>query len=77
MDQERRNRLEIIRNRLDDILSDVKELLDEEEHYRDNLPEESEESDEYEIADAICDDLSDAMDALDDAVNSILSATTE
>ena len=77
MNQERRNRLEIIRNRLDDILSDVKELLDEEEHYRDNLPEELQESDEYEIADAICDDLSDDMDALDDAVNSILSAVTE
>ena len=73
MNQERSNRLEIILNRLTDIKSDVKEILEEEEHYRDNLPE----GEQYEQADAVCDDLSDAMDGLDDTVNSILSAITE
>ena len=73
MNQECSNRLEIILNHLEDIQSDVKEILDEEEHYRDSLPE----GKRYELADAVCDDLSDAMDGLADTVNSILSAITE
>ena len=73
MNQERSNRLEIILDHLEDIQSDVKEILDEEEHYRDSLPE----GKQYELADAVCDDLSDAMDGLEDTVNSILSAITE
>ena len=73
MNQECSNRLEIILNHLEDIQSDIKEILDEEEHFRDNLPK----GEQHEQADAVCDDLSDAMDGLEDAVNSILSAITE
>ena len=73
MNQERSNRLEIILDHLEDIQSDVKEILDEEEHYRDSLLE----GKQHELADAVCDDLSDAMDGLEDTVNSLLSAITE
>ena len=47
--------------------------MDEEEHFRDSLPE----GEQYEQVNAVCDDLSDAMDGLADTVNSILSAITE
>ena len=77
MNEERRERLEIILNRLEDIQSDVNEILNDEEHYRDNIPEDLWESEQYEQSDAVCDDLSDAVDGLDDAVSSIVSALTE
>ena len=77
MNEERRERLEIILNRLEDIQSDVNEILNDEEHYRDNIPEDLRESEQYEQSDAVCDDLSDAVDGLDDAVSSIVSALTE
>ena len=62
MNEERRERLEIILNRLEDIQSDVNEILNDEEHYRDNIPEDLRESEQYEQSDAVCDDLSDAVD---------------
>ena len=55
------------------IEQEVKLFMQDNGHYRDNLPE----GELYEQADAVCDDLSDAMDGLDDTVNSILSAITE
>ena len=73
MNQECSNRLEIILNNLEDIQSGIKEILDEEERFRDSLPE----GKQYEQVNAVCDDLSDAMDGLADTVNSILSAITE
>ena len=77
MNQERRNQIEIILNRLEDVQSDVIKIWDEEEHYRDNISVDLQESEQYEQSDAVCDDLSDAADGLADAVSSIVSAIAE
>lgn len=77
MNQERRKQLEIILSRLESIQSDVNKTLDEEEHYRNSIPEVFQDSAQYEQSYAVCDDLSDALDGLADAVSSIVSAVAE
>ena len=69
------------RKALDEVISKIeeaKELLEnlqaEEEEYRDNMPENLQGSERYEAADAAVDNLSSAVDALDEAISSIESA---
>lgn len=69
------------RKALDEVISKIeeaKELLEnlqaEEEEYRDNMPENLQGSEGYEAADAAVDNMSSAVDALDEAISSIESA---
>lgn len=69
------------RKALDEVISKIeeaKELLEnlqaEEEDYRDNMPENLQGSERYEAADAAVDNMSSAVDALDEAISSIESA---
>lgn len=69
------------RKALDEVISKIeeaKELLEnlqaEEEEYRDNMPENFQGSERYEAADAAVDNMSSAVDALDEAISSIESA---
>lgn len=69
------------RKALDEVISKIeeaKELLEnlqaEEEEYRDNMPENLQGSERYEAADAVVDNMSSAVDALDEAISSIESA---
>ena len=69
------------RKALDEVISKIeeaKELLEnlqaEEEEYRDNMPEDLQGSERYEAADAAVDNMSSAVDALDEAISSIESA---
>ena len=69
------------RKALDEVISKIevaKELLEnlqaEEEEYRDNMPENLQGSERYEAADAAVDNMSSAVDALDEAISSIESA---
>lgn len=69
------------RKALDEVISKIeeaKELLEnlqaEEEEYRDNMPENLQGSERYEAADTAVDNMSSAVDALDEAISSIESA---
>lgn len=69
------------RKALDEVISKIeeaKELLEnlqaEEKEYRDNMPENLQGSERYEAADAAVDNMSSAVDALDEAISSIESA---
>ena len=69
------------RKALDEVISKIeeaKELLEnlqaEEEEYRDNMPENLQGSERYEAADAAVDNMSSAVDALDEAISGIESA---
>lgn len=69
------------RKALDEVISKIeeaKELLEnlqaEEEEYRDNMPENLQGSERYEAADAAVDNMSSAVDALDEAISNIESA---
>ena len=46
----------------------------EEEEYRDNIPENMQESERYEKADEACDNLSEAVDNLEEVISSIEAA---
>ena len=55
---------------LDDIKSDLELLYGDEESYMDNIPENLQESIRYEKAEAACDNLENAVDYLDYAIES-------
>ena len=56
-------------SKLEDLKSDVEDILAEEENARDNIPESLQDSECYEKSDAACDSLSDAVDALEDIIS--------
>ncbi len=69
------------RKALDEVIAKIEEakellevLQEEEEEYRDNMPENLSGSDKYEAADAAVDNMSSAVDALDEAISYIESS---
>ncbi len=52
----------------------LQELQEQEEEYRDNMPENLQGSEKYERADEACSNLSDAYDSLQDAIDNITAA---
>lgn len=55
MNKERRKSLREIQSKLESLGQDLEALKDEEEEYRDNMPENLQESDRYQQADEVCD----------------------
>lgn len=55
-------------SKLEDLKSDVEDILTDEEDARDNIPESLQDSERYEKSDAACDNLSNAVDALEDII---------
>ena len=74
MNKNRRKALKDLMDQLEDIKSSLEEIQSEEEDYRDNIPENLQGSERYEIADAACDNLSDAVSSLEDVISSIEAA---
>ena len=52
----------------------LQELQEQEEEYRDNMPENLQGSEKYERADEACSNLSDDYDSLQDAIDNITAA---
>ena len=74
MNRERRKALQEILDRLDDIRSDLYSIQEEEEEYRDNMPENLQGSERYEKADCAVSSLDDAYNAFDEIVYAIEEA---
>lgn len=75
MNRIRRKALDALYRELEDIQSRLEAITcEEEEDYRDNIPENLQGSERYEAADAACDSLRDAYDMITDALDSILEA---
>jgi hypothetical protein len=64
MNKARRNQIAEVEGKLAEILESLSAIKDEEEEYRDNMPENLQGSDKYELADQAC-------SALDDAYNNL------
>lgn len=69
------------RKQLDEVIAKIEEakellevLQEEEEEYRDNMPENLQGSEKYERADEAVDNMSSAVDALEEAISYIESA---
>lgn len=69
MNKLRRKGIQEIMDRLEELKSDFELLKYEEEEYRDNIPENLQGSDRYEMADEACDNLSSAFDSLEEALS--------
>ena len=67
MNKERRKSLREIQSKLDRLGQDLETLKEEEEEYRDNMPENLQESDRYQRADEVCDLLQEALESMDNA----------
>ena len=74
MNKIRRKQLQEIIDRIEDLKSDLEALKEEEEEYRDNMPENLQSSERYELADEACNNLNYAFDDLEDAVSYIEEA---
>lgn len=74
MNKIRRKNLQSIIDQLEDLKSSLEEPQSEEEEYRDNMPENLQGSERYELADAACDSLYDAVSSLEESISSIESA---
>lgn len=74
MNKGRRKSLQSIADQVEELKSGLEDLMEEEEEYRDNMPENLQESGRHEIADAACDSISDAIGSLEEAVDSISCA---
>ena len=57
MNNTRRKKLAHIQDKLREIQDELQELMEEEEEYRDNMPENLQESERYEKADEACDNM--------------------
>lgn len=74
MNSPRRKELQRIIDDLTVLKADLEAVMEEEEEYRDNMPENLQGSERYEKADEACDNLSDAIDSIEDAICGIESA---
>jgi hypothetical protein len=60
---------------LEELKAGLEYLMEEEEEYRDNIPENLQGSERYEKADEACSNLEDAISDLEDVISSIDAAT--
>ena len=74
MNRERRKNLQSIIDQLEELQGSLEDLLEEEEVYRDNIPENMQGSERYERAEEACDNLSEAVSSLEDTIYSIEAA---
>lgn len=74
MNAARRKKLEKVIDQISELQEDLQSLLEEEEEYRDNIPENLQESDRYYKADEACDRLGEAVYELENAAGDIREA---
>jgi len=75
MNRIRRKQLTDLIDRLYVIQADLEILKDEEEEARDNIPENMQDSERYEAADAACENLDSALSSLEEMIEYIEEAT--
>jgi hypothetical protein len=74
MNRERRKALQDISTQLEELKGCLEDLMEEEEEYRDNIPENLQGSERYERAEEACDNLGSAVDELDTVIEYIEAA---
>ena len=77
MNAKRRTSLLNLQSIIEDVKEKIEGLLEEEEEARDNIPESLQNSERYERTDAACDNLSNAIDALEEVSSYIEEAITQ
>ena len=75
MNNPRRSELDRIREQLEQALNDLEAVQAEEEDSRDSTPENLQCTEQYEESEAACDNLTDAVDSLNAAIDAISQIT--
>lgn len=70
------SRVETVQAEMESLLDDIQGIMDEETEYRDNIPENMQGGDRYEMADNACSELESAYDTLDNAKDSLEDAVS-
>lgn len=68
MNKLRRKSLVDIMEKIQEISADLSAILEEEEECKDNIPENLQGSERYEISESACDSMESAIESLDEAV---------
>ena len=71
MNKQRRKAIENVTGKIRDLLSDLEMLRDEEEEYKDNIPENLQGTERYERAEECVDNLTEAIDSIESALEEI------
>lgn len=74
MNKARRKQLDEIIERINSVKDDLESIMNDEEEYRDNMPENLQGSEKYELADAACEAMQEAIYQLDEAVSNVETA---
>jgi len=74
MNKDRRKNLQAVIDAITEANETLETLKEEEEEYRDNMPENLQDSERYEKADAACDSLDEAISNLEEAIGDIETA---
>ena len=74
MNKFRRKQIETIADKLSSIADEIDAVQEEEEEYRDNIPENLQGSERYELAEAAVDALMEAADSVRSAIDSLEQA---
>ena len=74
MNADRRGRISKLRDELEGMLSEVEDILEEEEEAQDNIPEGLRNSERYDRSEAAIESLTEARDGIESAVASLDNA---
>lgn len=74
MNKQRRKTINEIYEKIADLRNLLEEVKGEEEEYRDNMPENLQNSERYYVAEEACDNLDSAISSLEEALDYIESA---
>ena len=74
MNKTRRRDLQNIITKIDILKEELEALRDEEQDYMDNIPENLQGSERYEVAEEAVDNMDNALDAFDEVIDSISEA---
>ena len=74
MNKARRKELQEVIEKINEAREELERIMNDEEEYRDNMPENLQSSEKYEKADDACCSMQDAIDQLEEAVTNIENA---
>ena len=71
MNKIRRKQLDEIISKIGEVRDELESIMNDEEEYRDNMPENLQGSERYEISDNACSEMQAALDSLEEAISSV------
>ncbi len=74
MNNARRKRIRDAAEQMEQLKGEIESILEDEEEYMDNIPENMQGSERYETAETACENLQSAVDAMEEVLSSLEEA---